>query len=141
MLALSQIPSQPGQENSTMMTPMQSPPTSTGLCSITETAARQTLGDVYVAQTRKQPLAASNYTDGRILLRLTDRSSFFEKQPKEVRSAIFGKLTLSANDTQNITKTNTGWSAVARNTGFLSISIFNMEGFSYGLLNSIPYGD
>ncbi|KAF1730614.1 hypothetical protein CRV24_008683 [Beauveria bassiana] len=82
---------------------------------VTKEAARQAPGDVHIAPTRRQPIAASNYTDRRILLRLKEGSSFFEKQPYQIRSAIFEKLTLNAQDVQDITKINTGWSVVARN--------------------------
>ncbi|KAM3463150.1 hypothetical protein MY5147_009717 [Beauveria neobassiana] len=88
---------------------------SVSFADVTKAAARQAPGDVHIAPTRRQPMAASNYTDRRILLRLKEGSSFFEKQPYQIRSAIFEKLTLNAQDVQDITKINTGWSVVARN--------------------------
>ncbi|TQV90166.1 hypothetical protein IF1G_11165 [Cordyceps javanica] len=75
---------------------------------VTQAATRQAPGDVHVAPARRQLIAASNYTDRRILLRLKEGSSFFEKEPFQIRTAIFEKLTLAANDVQDITKTNAG---------------------------------
>ncbi|KAM3470793.1 hypothetical protein MY5147_006199 [Beauveria neobassiana] len=46
---------------------------------VTKAAAQQTPGDVRIASTRRQPVAARNYADRRILLRLKEGSSFFEK--------------------------------------------------------------
>ncbi|KAM3454107.1 hypothetical protein NHJ6243_008969 [Beauveria neobassiana] len=54
---------------------------SVSFADVTKAAARQAPGDVHIAPTRRQPMAASNYTDRRILLRLKEGSSFFEKQP------------------------------------------------------------
>ncbi|KAJ3478791.1 hypothetical protein NLG97_g8481 [Lecanicillium saksenae] len=82
---------------------------------ITKAAAHQTPGDVRIAPKRRQPVAASNYTDRRVLLRLKDGSSFFEKEPYQIGRAILEKLTLKTHDIQTISATNTGWSIVARN--------------------------
>ncbi|OAA57839.1 reverse transcriptase [Akanthomyces lecanii RCEF 1005] len=90
-------------------------PKTVSFADVTQAASRQAPGDVHIAPARRQPIAASNYADRRILLRLKEGSSFFEKKPFQIRTAIFEKLTLGANDVQNITKTNTGWSVVARN--------------------------
>ncbi|OAA58361.1 hypothetical protein LEL_10891 [Akanthomyces lecanii RCEF 1005] len=88
-------------------------PKTVSFADVTQAASRQAPGDVHIAPARRQPIAASNYADRRILLRLKEGSSFFEKKPFQIRTAIFEKLTLGANDVQNITKTNTGWSVVA----------------------------
>ncbi len=90
-------------------------PKTVSFADVTQAASRQAPGDVHIAPARRQPIAAINYTDRRILLRLKEGSSFFEKKPFQIRTAFFEKLTLGANDVQNITKTNTGWSVVARN--------------------------
>ncbi|KAJ6785853.1 hypothetical protein PWT90_08728 [Aphanocladium album] len=88
---------------------------SVSFADVAKEAARQAPGDIRIAPTRRQPIVASNYTDRRILLRLKEGSSFFEKEPYQIRSAIFEKLKLGAKDVQNITKIPTGWSVVARN--------------------------
>lgn len=56
-------------------------PKTVSFAEVTEAAARQTPGDVRITPARRQPIAASNYIDRRILLRLKDGSSFFEKKP------------------------------------------------------------
>ena len=103
--------------------PVAKPPTneqmpyqkSVSFANVAKEAARQAPGDIHIAPTRRQPIAASNYTDRRILLRLKEGSNFFEKEPYQIRSAIFEKLKLGAQDVQNITRIPTGWSVVARN--------------------------
>lgn len=90
-------------------------PKTVSFADVATAAARQTPGDVRIAPARRQPIAASNYTDRRILLRLKAGSSFFEKEPFQIRTAIYEKLTLGANDVQKITKTNTGWAVAVRN--------------------------
>ncbi|OAA58363.1 hypothetical protein LEL_10893 [Akanthomyces lecanii RCEF 1005] len=64
---------------------------------------------------RRQPIATSNYTDRRILLRLKEGSSFFEKNNFQIRLALKEKLALDPQDIQDIKPTNTGWALVARN--------------------------
>lgn len=82
---------------------------------VTKAAAQQTPGDVRIAPTRRQPVAARNYADRRILLRLKEGSSFFEKNSFQIRLALKEKLALDARDIQDIKPTNTGWALSARN--------------------------
>ncbi|XWX00432.1 hypothetical protein V2A60_008452 [Cordyceps javanica] len=78
---------------------------------ITKVAAQQALGDVYIAS----PIATNNYIDRRILLRLKEGSSFFEKNNFQIRLALKEKLALDTQDIQDIKPTNTGWALLARN--------------------------
>jgi len=82
---------------------------------ITKTASSQAPGDVRIAPTRRQPVATSNHTDRRILLRLRNGSSFFEKNSYQIRLALNDKLALNTQDIQDIKPTNTGWALLARN--------------------------
>ncbi|KAM3462859.1 hypothetical protein MY5147_009760, partial [Beauveria neobassiana] len=82
---------------------------------VTKAAAQQTPGDVRIAPTRRQPVAARNYADRRILLRLKEGSSFFEKNSFQIRLALKEKLALDTRDIQDIKPTNTGWALSARN--------------------------
>ncbi|PMB67577.1 hypothetical protein BM221_007247 [Beauveria bassiana] len=82
---------------------------------VTKAAAQQTPGDVRIAPTRRQPVAACNYADRRILLRLKEGSSFFEKNSFQIRLALKEKLALDTRDIQDIKPTNTGWALSARN--------------------------
>ncbi|KAM3470984.1 hypothetical protein MY5147_006095 [Beauveria neobassiana] len=77
---------------------------SVSFADVTKETARQAPEDVHIAPTRRQPIAASNYKDRRILLRLKEGSSFFEKQPYQIRSVIFEKLTLDASLLVEITQ-------------------------------------
>ncbi|TQV90511.1 PDZ domain-containing protein [Cordyceps javanica] len=88
---------------------------SVSFADVTKAAARQAPGDVRIAPTRRQPVAASNYADRRILLRLKERSSFFEKNSFQIRLALKEKLALDTHDIQDITPTTTGWALTARN--------------------------
>ncbi|KAJ3499128.1 hypothetical protein NLG97_g581 [Lecanicillium saksenae] len=82
---------------------------------VTKAGADQAPGDVRIAPTRRQPIAASNYTNRRVLLRLKEGSSFFEKTSFQIRLALNEKLALTTQDIQDIKPTNTGWALVARN--------------------------
>ncbi|OAA34233.1 reverse transcriptase [Beauveria brongniartii RCEF 3172] len=82
---------------------------------VTKAAAQQTPGDVRIAPTRRQPVASRNYTNRRILLRLKEGSSFFEKNSFQIRLALKEKLALDTRDIQDIKPTNTGWALSARN--------------------------
>ena len=82
---------------------------------VTKTASSQAPGDVRIAPTRRQPVATSNHTDRRILLRLKDGSSFFEKNSYQIRLALNERLALNTQDIQDIKPTNTGWALLARN--------------------------
>lgn len=82
---------------------------------VTKTASSQAPGDVPIAPTRRHPVATSNHTDRRILLRLRDGSSFFEKNSYQIRLALNERLALNTQDIQDIKPTNTGWALLARN--------------------------
>ncbi|KAJ3495000.1 hypothetical protein NLG97_g3706 [Lecanicillium saksenae] len=82
---------------------------------VTKAAAQQAPGDVRVAPIRRQPIAASNYPDRRILLRLKEGCSFFEKSSFQIRLALKDKLALDTKDIQDIKRTNTGWALLTRN--------------------------
>ncbi|KAM3448846.1 hypothetical protein NHJ6243_010060, partial [Beauveria neobassiana] len=82
---------------------------------VTRAAAQQAPGDVRIAPSRRQPIATNNYTDRRILLRLKEGSSFFEKNNFQIRLALKEKLALDTKDIQEIKPTNTGWALLARN--------------------------
>lgn len=82
---------------------------------MTKAAAKQTPGNVRIPATRRQPSTTNNYTDRRVLLRLKEGSSFFEKQSFQIRLAFQDKLALKPQDIHEIKSTNTGWSVQARN--------------------------
>ena len=84
---------------------------------VTKTASSQAPGDVRIDRSRRQPVATSNHTGRRILLRLKDGSttSFFEKNSYQIRLALNNKLALNTQDIQDIRSTNTGWALLARN--------------------------
>ncbi|TQV90123.1 endonuclease/reverse transcriptase [Cordyceps javanica] len=82
---------------------------------VTRAAAQQAPGDVRIAPSRRQPIATNNYTDRRILLRLKEGSSFFEKNNFQIRLALKEKLALDTKDIQEIKPTNTGWALLAHN--------------------------
>ena len=90
-------------------------PRAVSFADVTKAATQQKPGDVRIAPTRRQPIATSNYTDRRILLRLKQGSSFFEKKSFQIRLALKDKLALHTQDIQDIKPTNTGWALLARN--------------------------
>ncbi|EGX92250.1 hypothetical protein CCM_03620 [Cordyceps militaris CM01] len=61
---------------------------------VTKVAAQQAPGDVHIAPPRRQPIATNNYAGRRILLRLKEGSSFFEKNNFQIRLAHKEELTL-----------------------------------------------
>ncbi|KGQ02481.1 Retrovirus-related Pol polyprotein from type-1 retrotransposable element R1 [Beauveria bassiana D1-5] len=94
---------------------------------VTKAAAQQAPGDVHIAPARRQPIATNNYTDRRILLRLKEGSSFFEKNNFQIRLALKEKLALDPQDIQDIKPTNTGWALLARN-GEIQRKIIESQG-------------
>ncbi|OAQ57276.1 reverse transcriptase [Pochonia chlamydosporia 170] len=87
---------------------------SVSFANIAEYASRQAPGDVHVQPHRRQNTTIADRTDRRVLLRLKNGSSFFEKG-LQIRLALKDKLAIASHDIQDIKPTNTGWAIVARN--------------------------